>query len=38
MTWSIDEIVSDKDNIMIRKASITSNGMSFIKRIDIMYD
>jgi hypothetical protein len=38
MTWSIDAIANDKDNIMIRKASITSKGMSYIKRIDMVSD
>jgi hypothetical protein len=38
MTWSIDAIVNLKDNIMVWKSSITSNGASFIKRIDIMFD
>jgi hypothetical protein len=38
MTWSIDAIINDKDNIMVRKASITSKSMSFIKRIDMVSD
>jgi hypothetical protein len=38
MTWSIDTIINDKNNIMIRKAIIISKCMSFIKRIDMVSD
>jgi hypothetical protein len=38
MTWSIDAIINGKDNIMVWKLSITSKGMSYIKRIDMVFD
>jgi hypothetical protein len=38
MTWSIDAIINGNDNIMVWKASITSKGMSYIKRIDMVSD
>jgi hypothetical protein len=38
MTGSIDAIINGNDNIMIRKASIISKGMSCIKRIDMVSD
>jgi hypothetical protein len=36
MTWSIDAIINGKDNIMVWKSGITSKGMSYIKRIDMV--
>jgi hypothetical protein len=38
MTWSIDGIINDEDNIMVLKSSIISNCMSYIKRIDMLSD